>query len=97
MWRGVRIALRIVGDVVGELREQLRPDRVKLAACQREQRGAGHVVRARGAGQVFTGIDAPYEPPRRPEVRLAPMEVEVSAAVRQILDALKGWSLSRWS
>ncbi|MBV9820471.1 MAG: adenylyl-sulfate kinase [Solirubrobacterales bacterium] len=49
----------------------------------------GLYARAR-AGEVkgFTGVDAPYEPPERPEVRLDTETVEVSEAVERILAAL---------
>lgn len=41
------------------------------------------------AGQIhgFTGIDAPYEPPSRPDLTLPP-ELEVPAAVATVLELL---------
>jgi bifunctional enzyme CysN/CysC len=43
------------------------------------------------AGEIsgFTGVDAPYEPPERPELRLPTTELDVEAAVDRILDALR--------
>jgi len=49
----------------------------------------GLYARAR-AGEIkgFTGVDAPYEPPDAPEVRVVTTEIEVDAAVDRILDAI---------
>jgi bifunctional enzyme CysN/CysC len=43
------------------------------------------------AGEIkgFTGVDAPYEAPDDPEIRLDTAEVDISAAVEQILRALE--------
>jgi bifunctional enzyme CysN/CysC len=49
----------------------------------------GLYARAR-AGEIkgFTGVDASYEPPDAPEVRVVTTEIEVDAAVDRILDAI---------
>jgi bifunctional enzyme CysN/CysC len=50
----------------------------------------GLYARAR-AGEIkgFTGVDAPYETPEEPEIRIATADVGVPDAVEQILQALK--------
>jgi bifunctional enzyme CysN/CysC len=49
----------------------------------------GLYARAR-AGELkgFTGVDAPYEPPESPEIRIPTAETDVGDAVAQILRAL---------
>jgi bifunctional enzyme CysN/CysC len=49
----------------------------------------GLYARAR-AGEIkgFTGVDAPYEAPERPEIRVETARVDINDAVAQILDAL---------
>ena len=49
----------------------------------------GLYARAR-AGEIkgFTGVDAPYEPPQRPEIHIETATIDVSQAVEQILAAL---------
>jgi bifunctional enzyme CysN/CysC len=49
----------------------------------------GLYARAR-AGEIkgFTGVDAPYESPEDPEIRIATAQVDVEAAVAQIITAL---------
>ena len=49
----------------------------------------GLYARAR-AGEVkgFTGVDAPYESPDDPEIRIATAEIDVEAAVAEIIAAL---------
>jgi bifunctional enzyme CysN/CysC len=49
----------------------------------------GLYARAR-AGEIkgFTGVDAPYEAPEDPEIRLDTTEIDISAAVTEILKAL---------
>jgi bifunctional enzyme CysN/CysC len=50
----------------------------------------GLYARAR-AGEIkgFTGVDAPYEPPERPEVHIDTTEVDVAGAVASILAMLR--------
>jgi adenylyl-sulfate kinase len=56
--------------------------------CERRD-PKGLYARAR-SGEIsgFTGVDAPYEPPRAPEIELAPGPLE--AALDRVLDALRG-------
>ena len=60
-----------------------------LEECERRD-PHGLYARAR-AGELpgFTGIDAPYEPPARPDVRLRAAEEPVERSVQRILDALE--------
>ncbi len=60
-----------------------------LEECERRD-PKGLYARAR-AGEIkrFTGIDAPYEPPERPDVHVTTMEVEVSDAVFEIIAKLR--------
>lgn len=55
----------------------------------------GHYTRAR-AGDLpdFTGVDAPYEPPSRPHLRLT-SKVTLPAAVDAVLDLLAGRRTAR--
>jgi len=57
--------------------------------CERRD-PKGLYAKAR-AGELtgFTGVDAPYEAPEDPEVRIAGAEADVDAAVKAILDALR--------
>jgi bifunctional enzyme CysN/CysC len=50
----------------------------------------GLYARAR-AGEIkgFTGVDAPYEPPEAPDLHIRTAEVDVEAAVEQIIAALE--------
>jgi adenylylsulfate kinase-like enzyme len=49
----------------------------------------GLYARARaGELQGFTGVDAPYQAPERPELRLNTVERDVDDAVAEILRAL---------
>ena len=51
----------------------------------------GLYARARaGTLSGFTGVDAPYEPPERPDVRLHGAEEPVSRSVERVLEALRG-------
>jgi bifunctional enzyme CysN/CysC len=51
----------------------------------------GLYARAR-AGEIkgFTGVDAPYEPPESPEVRVPTPQIDVDHAVAQILQVIDG-------
>ena len=57
--------------------------------CERRD-PKGLYARAR-AGQIrgFTGVDAPYEPPARPELRVDTVTTDVQEAVSQIVEILK--------
>ena len=57
--------------------------------ARRDPKGLYERARA-GEIQGFTGVDAPYEAPPDPEVRIPTAEVDVDAAVLRILDALSG-------
>jgi bifunctional enzyme CysN/CysC len=59
-----------------------------LEECERRD-PHGLYARAR-AGRLpgFTGVDAPYEPPERPDVRLRGAQDTVEQSVRRVLDAL---------
>lgn len=55
--------------------------------ARRDPKGLYAKARA-GQIQGFTGVDAPYEPPSEPEVRIATADVDVDAAVDRIRAAL---------
>jgi bifunctional enzyme CysN/CysC len=55
--------------------------------ARRDPKGLYEKARA-GQLQGFTGVDAPYEAPESPTVRVRTAEVDVEEAVRQIMDAL---------
>jgi bifunctional enzyme CysN/CysC len=55
--------------------------------ARRDPKGLYAKARA-GEIQGFTGVDAPYEPPSEPEVRIATADLTVDAAVDRILQAL---------
>ena len=55
--------------------------------ARRDPKGLYEKARA-GEIQGVTGVDAPYEPPEAPEVRIPTAELEVDAAVDRILAAL---------
>lgn len=61
-----------------------------------EKRDPKGLYRQARAGQLrgFTGVDAPYEPPERPDVRLDTGSVTVAAAVAQLTTALAARGLS---
>jgi len=60
-----------------------------LAECERRD-PKGHYRRARaGTLREFTGIDAPYEPPSAPDLRIDTVTLDVAAAVEQLLTHLE--------
>jgi bifunctional enzyme CysN/CysC len=60
-----------------------------LAECERRD-PKGHYRRARaGALRDFTGVDAPYEPPQSPDLRLDTVGLDVPAAVERLLRHLE--------
>jgi bifunctional enzyme CysN/CysC len=59
-----------------------------LSECERRD-PHGHYARARAGTLVgFTGVDAPYEPPTAPDVRLHGAEERVEQSVERVLEAL---------
>jgi bifunctional enzyme CysN/CysC len=56
--------------------------------ARRDPKGLYEKARA-GQLQGFTGVDAPYEAPADPDVRIPTAELDVDAAVDRILDALR--------
>ena len=60
-----------------------------LAECERRD-PKGLYARARG-GKIrgFTGVDAPYEPPREPDVELRPVERPLDELVEQLVAELR--------
>lgn len=60
-----------------------------LAECERRD-PKGHYRRARaGALRDFTGIDAPYESPRSPDLRIDTLQLDVAGAVERLLGHLE--------
>ena len=60
-----------------------------LADCERRD-PKGHYRRARaGALRDFTGVDAPYEVPQSPDLRLDTVQLDVAAAVDRLLAHLE--------
>jgi bifunctional enzyme CysN/CysC len=55
--------------------------------ARRDPKGLWQKARA-GDLQGFTGVDAPYEPPPEPVVRIPTADLGVDAAVERILNAL---------
>ena len=75
------------GVVGGELIE-VHVD-APLAECERRD-PKGHYRRARaGALREFTGIDAPYEPPQSPDLRIDTLQLDVAGAVERLLRHLE--------
>ncbi len=59
-------------------------------AEQRDPKGLYEKAR-RGDLVNFTGIDSPYEPPERPEMRLATTELSARDAARTVIELLEQW------
>jgi bifunctional enzyme CysN/CysC len=57
--------------------------------ARRDPKGLYEKARA-GQLQGFTGVDAPYEAPEAPDVRIPTAELDVDTAVERILAALRG-------
>ena len=57
--------------------------------ARRDPKGLYEKARA-GELQGFTGVDAPYEAPSNPEVRIPTAELDVDGAVDRILEDLAG-------
>lgn len=76
-------ARRIIGDRFIEVFVD-----TPLEVCeQRDPKGLYRKVRA-GAIQNFTGIDAPYEAPENPELRLDTVELDIPACVAAVVSML---------
>ncbi len=60
-----------------------------LAECERRDPKGLYARARRGEITGFTGIDAPYEEPSRPDVELRPSTEPLDALVGQVVGALK--------
>jgi bifunctional enzyme CysN/CysC len=77
-----------VRSIVGAELVEVHVD-APLAECERRD-PKGHYRRARaGSLREFTGIDAPYELPESPDLRLDTLELDVEAAVARLLQYLE--------
>ena len=59
-----------------------------LEECERRDTKGTYASARRGEIKNFTGIDDPYEPPRRPEIRLETISESAEDNARQILEYL---------
>lgn len=60
-----------------------------LEICeQRDPKGLYRQARA-GTLVGMTGLDAPYEPPQRPDLRLTPADGDVTAMARRVIELLE--------
>lgn len=59
---------------------------IPLGVCERRDTKGLYAKARRGELKNFTGIDSPYEPPLKPELRLTPNTVDV--CLMALLDAL---------
>ena len=63
-----------------------------VSVCEsRDPKGLWRKAR-RGELMNFTGIDSPYEPPRRPELRIDTTEISVDEAADQVVQLLRARS-----
>jgi bifunctional enzyme CysN/CysC len=64
-----------------------------VAECRR--RDPKGLYRRADAGQIrnFTGVDAPYEEPESPEIRLRTIEASAEVLTEQVVDAMRGRGL----
>jgi bifunctional enzyme CysN/CysC len=60
-----------------------------LEECERRDPKGLYARARRGEVKNFTGIDSPYEPPEKPEVRVRTTELTPEAAVQQIVERLR--------
>jgi len=60
-----------------------------LAVCEARDPKGLYVKARAGALTGFTGIDAPYEAPAQPEVRLDTTTFDLDACAQQVIDALE--------
>jgi bifunctional enzyme CysN/CysC len=58
-----------------------------------EERDPKGLYRKARSGELvnFTGIDSPYEPPDRPEMRLDTTQLSPRDAARTVIDLLEEW------
>jgi bifunctional enzyme CysN/CysC len=64
-----------------------------VAECERRDPRGLYARARRGEISGFTGVDDPYEPPERPEVRLHTESQSVAESSRAVLDAVRGLDL----
>ncbi len=60
-----------------------------LAVAERRDPKGLYAKARRGELANFTGIDSPYEPPERPEVRIDTTAISAEDAVELIVDELR--------
>jgi sulfate adenylyltransferase len=60
-----------------------------LEICEQRDVKGLYLKARRGEIENFTGIDDPYEPPLRPEIRLNAVEYSPEENARRILDYLR--------
>jgi len=78
----------VVRAIVGAELVEVHVD-APLAECERRD-PKGHYRRARaGSLREFTGVDAPYEVPQSPDLKLDTVELDVDAAVARLLQYLE--------
>lgn len=63
--------------------------------CERRDPKGLHARTRAGEIRGFTGVDAPYEPPEQPELRLDTSTTGVEQAVAQIIEILRPRSGSK--
>jgi len=61
-----------------------------LRECERRDPKGLYERARRGEIEGFTGVDDPYEPPDRPELRVRTVDQSIEDACRRILSALRG-------
>ena len=69
---------------------EIHIDTPLAVAEERDPKGLYRKAR-RGELVNFTGIDSPYEPPERPDIRLDTTQLSPRDAARAVLDTLEQW------
>jgi bifunctional enzyme CysN/CysC len=69
---------------------EIHIDTPLAVAEERDPKGLYRKAR-RGELVNFTGIDSPYEPPERPDIRLDTTQLSARDAARTVLDTLEQW------
>jgi bifunctional enzyme CysN/CysC len=69
---------------------EIHVDTPLAIAEERDPKGLYRKAR-RGELVNFTGIDSPYEPPERPELRLDTTQLSARDAARTVIDLLEEW------
>jgi bifunctional enzyme CysN/CysC len=69
---------------------EIHVDTPLAVAEERDPKGLYRKAR-RGELVNFTGIDSPYEPPERPEIRLDTTQLSARDAARAVIDLLEEW------